>query len=58
MTINNGKAPEYKGGFVDTDPVSGLEALLPDAIYNLLVKLTLRKASESIFDTLAAAFIF
>lgn len=58
MTINNGKAPEYKGGFVDTDTVSGLEALLPDAIYNLLVKLTLRKASESIFDTLAAAFIF
>lgn len=56
MTINNGPAPECKGGFVDTDPVSGLEAMLPEGIYNLLVKLTLRRASESIFDTLAAAF--
>lgn len=55
MTINNGKAPEYKNGVVDTDPISALESVLPEELYNLLTKLTLRKASESIFDTLAEA---
>lgn len=58
MTINNGEAPEYKEGFVDTDRISALEAFLPDEIYNFIVKLTLRKTLESIFDTLASAMIF
>ncbi len=59
VTITNGAAPEYKGGFVSSDPVSGLEAmLLPEGIYNILVRLTLRKSCESIFDTLSAALGF
>ena len=56
MTICNGDAPEYTEKFADSDPVTSLEAILPDAIYNFISKLTLRRSLESIFATLHALF--
>ncbi len=56
ITIDNGKAPEYKGGFVDSDPVSSLEAAIPTELYNIISKLALRRTFESIFDAFAVAF--
>ncbi len=53
MTINNGKAPEYKGGTENVAFDTMMEAAIPQSLYDLLVKTTTRRAFECIFDTLA-----
>ncbi len=57
ITINNGAAPEYKGGTVDAEFDTMLEAAIPETLYTFLVKTTTRRAVECIFDT-AALILF
>lgn len=57
ITINNGKAPEYKGGTVDAEFDTMLESVLPETFYTFLVKTTTRRAVECVFDTAVLFFI-
>ena len=57
ITINNGPAPEYKGGTVDAEFETMLEKAIPESLYTFLVKTTTRRAVECIFDTAALLFI-
>ncbi len=57
ITINNGAAPEYKGGTVDAEFDTMLETAIPETLYTFLVKTTTRRAFECLFDTAALLFI-
>ncbi len=57
MTINNGPAPEYKGGMAEAEFDTMLEKAIPETLYTFLVKTTTRRAVECIFDTAALFFI-
>lgn len=52
FTVNNGAPCDYTGGTVDNHFESMLEVAVPESLFNLLVKLCLRKMVECIFDTL------
>lgn len=56
ITVDNGEAPTGKGGFVNADFESRLEALLPDFIYDFLVRRSLRQSFECVFNSITALF--
>lgn len=53
MTIDNGPAPEYKGGTQSVAFETMMEAAIPETVYDFLVKTTTRRTFECIFDTFA-----
>ena len=55
FTVNNGVPCEYSGGTVENRFESMLEAAVPENLFNVLVKLCLRKMVECVFDTLMVA---
>lgn len=53
ITIDNGPAPEYKGGTEKVNFDTMMETVLPQTVYDLLVKTTTRRTFECIFDSFA-----
>ena len=55
FTVNNGVPCEYSGGTVENRFESMLEATVPESLFNVLVRLCMRKMVECVFDTLKVA---
>lgn len=51
VTINNGTPSEYNPNFVSADFKSNLENALPESLFNLIVRLSLRQSIECIYNT-------
>lgn len=56
IMIDNGNAPEFKNGFVKSDFESRLEGLLPESLYDFIVRNAMRQLFECIYNSLTSAF--
>ncbi len=50
VTVDNGDAPEYSEIFTSSEIKSNLEKALPDYLFNLISRLSLRKSIECIYN--------